>query len=585
MSLFRVAKKFGAILSKNQKVKIIVLVVLMILGGFLEMCSVSLVIPFMNMVMSPDEMMEKWYVRLVRGVFGIETSRTFLVFAAIILAIIYILKNIYLVFEYNIQFRFVYGNMFDMQRRLLDNYIYRPYEYFLKVSSGEIIRIINNDTPNTFYMLSVLLNIFSELVVSVIIVGTVFVIAPGATVGIAAVLFLMVLVISSFIKKIMHKAGQDNQRASAGMNKWLLQSIQGIKETKVMGKEAFFQSHYDTYGRIYVNTMRKNAIFGMLPRFFVEGVSMGAMFIVVAVMIYQGQELGTLIPTLTAIAMAAIRLLPSVNRVSTGLSTVAYTEPMLDKLIENLNEMVEHSKEDVMLDAGGMESESMIVGMHDMIDYSGISYTYPDSDDPVLINADMEIHWGESIGIVGESGAGKTTAVDILLGLLRPQKGEILVDGVGITSDMGGWHSVIGYIPQAIFMLDDSIRANVAFGEEREAIDDKKVWNALREASLAEFVRKLPEELDTEIGERGVRLSGGQRQRIGIARALYHNPSVLIFDEATSALDNETEAAIMESIHSMHGQRTMIIIAHRLTTIEDCDHIYRVAEGKITLER
>lgn len=582
MSLIRVAGKFRSILSRKQKFRIIALVVMMIGGGFLEMCSVSLVIPFMNAIMSPDETMNKWYVRLVCNIFGIESVRTFLILAAIVLAMVYMLKNVYLVYEYNIQFRFVYRNMFDMQRRLLDNYIHRHYEYFLGVSSGEIIRIINTDTPNVFHMLTVLLNIFSELVVAMVLIATVFVIAPFATAGMAIVLFFMVIIVSAFIRKIMHKAGIENQRASAGMNKWLLQSIQGIKEIKVMGKEGFFQDNYDKYGRSYVQTLRRNGIFGMIPRFFIEGISMGTMFLIVALMLYRGQSLETLIPMLTAIAMAAIRLLPSVSRVSTGLSTVAYSEPMLDKLIENLNEMVETSSVTGKLVS---ENNKKIPKVKSDITYKFISYAYPDSSGYVLDKAQMVIHKGESIGIVGESGAGKTTAVDILLGLLRPQSGEILVDGINIVTDLEGWHSQIGYIPQMIFMLDDSIRENVAFGVESCQVDDKRVWEALREASLEDFVKQLPDKLDTQIGERGVRLSGGQRQRIGIARALYNNPEVLVFDEATSALDNETESAIMDSIHRMHGQRTMIIIAHRLTTIEACDHIYRVSEGKFVLER
>ncbi|MCX4315549.1 MAG: ATP-binding cassette domain-containing protein, partial [Lachnospiraceae bacterium] len=219
------------------------------------------------------------------------------------------------------------------------------------------------------------------------------------------------------------------------------------------------------------------------------------------------------------------------------------------------------------------------------ITLQNISYSYPNSEQHVLEHAQMSVPVGKSVGIVGTSGAGKTTAVDIMLGLLNPQEGQVLADGVDVMSVYTEWLSHIGYIPQTIFMLDDTIRANVAFGLAREEQTDEQVWYALQEAQLAEFVRSLPEGLDTQIGERGVRLSGGQRQRIGIARALYTNPELLIFDEATSALDNETEAAIMESINSLHGRKTMVIIAHRLQTIEGCDMVYRVKDGRIERER
>ena len=281
--------------------------------------------------------------------------------------------------------------------------------------------------------------------------------------------------------------------------------------------------------------------------------------------------------------MAAVRLLPAASRISGCLSQVAYGEPAVDKLIENLKDAEEFDRS--LITHPDEEKERSIRVLTDSIRMKGIRYRYPSGSEDVLHDADIEIPKGTSVGIVGASGAGKTTAVDILLGLLQPQNGQVLVDGTEIHMDMHGWYAQIGYIPQTIFMLDGSIRDNVAFGLGQEEIDDEQVWMALREASLEDYVRSLPEGLDTQIGERGVRVSGGQRQRIGIARALYTDPAILVFDEATSALDNETEAAIMDSIDHLHGTKTMIIIAHRLSTIENCDVIYRVEAGKLEKER
>ena len=446
-------------------------------------------------------------------------------------------------------------------------------------------------------------------------------IAPTITLCIAVLLIALMLLINYVLKPILHQAGVNNQKSAAAMNSWLMQSIQGIKELKVQRKEEYFQENYDRAGTIYVSSLRKNYVLSAVPRFMLEAISMGAFFIIVALMIYKGADLNTVVPMLSAVAMAAVRLLPSVNRISGALASISYTEPMLDKLIENLKAI--SGSEEISLAAGDLkaktearteEAEGSAISdgnanrpadtgaggtaetgadsvgtafprLSRAITVEDVVYHYPKSDKNVLEHANLTITPGESVGIVGQSGAGKTTLVDIILGLLRPASGRVAIDGVDIRTDNQAWLAQIGYIPQMIFMLDGTIRDNVAFGEDAEDIDDADVWAALREASMEDFVKSLPDGLDTQLGERGVRISGGQRQRIGIARALYTNPSVLIFDEATSALDNETEAAIMDSINHLHGTKTMIIIAHRLTTIAGCDHVYRVEGGKIRRER
>lgn len=584
MQVIRVMRKFGKILSKHQKLRVGELVILMIIGGVLETFSVSLILPFMNLVMSPDEMMHDELTQWVCGLLGIDSSRSFLVLIAIVLACMFLLKNIFLLFEYSMQYRFVYGNMFMMQERLLSNLIMRPFEYFLNVESGEIVRIINTDTPNTFILLTTLLQLFTELVVSGMMILTVFIIAPMITLVMAIVMILMVLGINVILKPILKKSGELTQESSSGMNKWLLQSIQGIKELKVMGKESYFSGKFNYFGKKYVAALRKFYVFSAVPRFFIEAIGMCTMFVIVAVLISVGMDLEAIVPILTAVAMAAMRLFPSVNRVTQCLGTVSYNEPMLDKLIENLQDISGDGPVslDMSLEMGSIGSSGRIRTFEKEIRLSEVSYRYPESEEFVLSGTGMTVTKGQSVGIVGPSGAGKTTAVDVLLGFLAPEEGQVLMDGVDILEDLPGFLNQVGYIPQSIFMLDDTIRANVAFGDE--SVLDEEVWRALKDASLDEFVRGLPEGLDTEIGERGMRLSGGQKQRIGIARALYRDPSILVFDEATSALDNETEKSIMESIDHLKGVKTMIIIAHRLTTIENCDVVYRVENGKITKE-
>lgn len=585
MQIVRIIKKFGLILTERQKIRIFQLMVLMVIGGMLEMCSVSLILPFMNIVLEPEETMENKYVKIICDILNIQSPRTFLVLTAIILAIVYLLKNIYLILEYNVQYRFVYGNMFRTQRRVLSSFIHKPYEFFLHISSGEIMRIINNDTASAFGLLSTLLQVFTELVVSGMLIAAVFVITPELTVIIAAVLVLLVFFISKCLKPILRRAGEETQASSAGMNKWLLQSIQGIKEIKVMAKESFFGNNYNLYGNRYVSAARKSNLLSMLPRFLIEAISMCMMFMLVAFLIYKGEPLESIVPMLSAVALAAMRLLPSVNRVSSGLAAISYNEPMLDKLIENLKDISGGNDISLSMDFSDTTDVStrVIKELKREICLADITYRYPDTEALVLNDTGFIIEKGQSVGIVGSSGSGKTTAVDILLGLLNPKSGKVLFDGISITEDMPGFLHQVGYIPQSIFLLDDSIGANVAFGEDH--ISDDKVWRALKDASMYDFVKSLPKGIHTQIGERGMRLSGGQRQRIGIARALYHNPGILVFDEATSALDNETEKSIMESIDHLKGHKTLVIIAHRLTTIENCDIVYRVENGKIQRER
>lgn len=593
MSIARVIKKFKRIMTQHQRRRIFQLAILMLIGGILETLSVSSIYPFMNMIMSPDEAMKKWYVIKICDVLHIDSYRGILVLLAVVIAALYIFKNIYLLFEYNIQYKFVYGNMFVMQKRILNVLIHRPYEYYLSINSGEIVRIVGKDTTDAFSILTTLLNLFTELVVSIMLIATMAISAPLITVCIGVVLIVLLLLIVKVLRPILARAGKQTQRSGAGMNKWLLQSIQGIKEIKVSSKEEFFEDRYDKHGLQYVSSQRKSMIFRVIPKFFLEAVCMGTLFIVVALMLYNGMDFETIVPMVSIVALAAIRILPSINRISGAITTIAYNEPMLDKMIENVTSMEEemsgtkHRERDEGSNSGS-NAETVsedFPRMKKNISLSAIKYGYPNSDRLVLNGADMVVARGEAVGLIGTTGAGKTTSVDIILGLLRPQGGSVEVDGVDIRTDLQAWLSQIGYIPQSIFMLDGSIRENVAFGVAPNEVSDERVWHSLEEAALADFVRTLPDGLDTEIGEGGIRLSGGQRQRIGIARALYPNPSVLIFDEATSALDNETEAAIMESIDSLQGSKTMIIIAHRLTTIERCDKIYRVEGGKIVRER
>jgi len=582
MSVIRIIKKFTSVLSKHQKKGIVQLIIIMILGGLLEMFSVSIILPFMECMMNPKKLMNNKFVSNFCSALNISSSNTLLLIISIGLAVIYLVKNLYLIFQYDLQYRFVYSNMFEMQSRLLEKYLNRPYEYFLNINSAEIIRIITNDTVYAFNTLISLLQLFAEITVSGMLIITLFIITPQITIFMAILFILLLLMVNSIIKPILRKAGRNQQTAGTGMNKWLLQSLQGIKDIKITETEDYFKKNFDKSGYAYAQALRKNQTFSFVPRFVIEGVSFGALFIYIAILIGNGTDLQMVIPTLSAVAMAAIRLLPSINRISTSFAQAEYNETMVDKMIENMRAFNDKDCDDNFKDK---EKMIEVPALSREISFNGIYYKYPGTSKDILSDVDITFEKNTSVGIVGSSGSGKSTAVDVLLGLLNPRRGNVTVDGIDIKNNMKEWHAQIGYIPQSISMLDDTIKANIAFGVDEKNVNEDRIWKVLRDASLEDFVRKLPEGLDTKIGERGVRISGGQRQRIGIARALYRNPEILIFDEATSALDKKTESEIMDSIYGLNKDKTIIIIAHRISTLDRCDCIYKVENGKFIKER
>lgn len=571
--MIRVFKKFYKLLNRHQRNRVVVLFFMMLMGAGFEVLGVSMMLPLVTAVMNPDIVTENKFCAWVCGLFGIADHLNFVILCIMALVIIFIIKAVYLTFEYSIQCRFVYNNRFLTQTRLLSAYLNRPYEYFLLAQSGEIVRIVQEDARNAFEMLTVILGFATEAVVAVAVVITIFVINPFMTVFVALSLLLAMLLVSKGVRPLLRREGETYQKTYAAANKWLLQSISGIKEVKVTQTEHYFLDNFVKYGRKMVNAARWNSTLQNVPRNLIEMVSVCSMMAVLGIMIAAGYDMDSLIPSLSAFVMAAVKLLPSANRMLNSVTQMTFFESALDSMLDNVVVLSENTS--------SVYGETEPLSLYKEIRFCGISYTYPGGERRIFDKADLIIPVGSSIGIVGASGAGKTTAVDILLGLLKPQEGQILVDGVDVSAYMPSWLAHIGYIPQMIFMLDDTIRENIMFGHTEDSYTDEMVWEALEEAQLADFVHTLPEGLDTTIGERGIRLSGGQRQRIGIARALFTNPDVLVFDEATSALDNDTEEAIMESINALHGKKTMVIIAHRLSTIEGCDAVYRAENGKL----
>lgn len=581
--MLAVIKKINRLLDKAQKKQMTFLFFMMLISAFLEVLGVSMMLPLVTVIMDPDIIQTNELAKRACEVLGIATHTQFMLSCIVILTMVFIGKNLFIMARHYVQASFVSRSRLHMQHRMLHSFLMRPYEYYLYAETAEILRVIGSDVPQTYYLLTSVLNLAADTIVSAALIATVFVIEPSLTLTVAAVLGVTGLVIVSLIKPKLQKEGEAYRVHVAAADKWTIQAITGIKEVKTAHKEAFFEEKYFRHGKRMEQAQLVNGVLTPTPTLLIESTSICSILGVLGALIWSGKDVETMIPTITAFAVAAIKLMPSVSRIIGSVNSIAYQEPALTRVLENYKTIsAEHCEVDVSVKKTHEEPELTVM---DKIEMKNLTYAYPNTEKAVLNRVNMEIPVGTSVGIIGPSGAGKTTVVDILLGLLNPQEGEILADGWNVKENYAQWLSCLSYIPQMIFMLDDTIRANVAFGVQVEDQDEEQIWKVLEEAQLAEFVRSLPKGLDTMIGERGVRLSGGQRQRIGIARALYTNPQLLIFDEATSALDNETETAVMESINSLRGRKTMIIIAHRLQTIAGCDLVYRVKDGQIYQEK
>ena len=575
------------LLDRKQKQKMILLVFLMLIGAVLETLGVSMILPVMNVVIEKNAVQNHRYLQVICDIFriGYEDTRSLMILVMTGLIVIFAVKNIFLFFQQKVQLKFVYTNQFATSRRMMINFMERPYEYYLNADTSVIQRSITSDVNNMYGLILSLLQLVSEGIVFVCLVAVSLVTDVVMSITVAVLLVAALLIIKCVLKPIMRKAGEENQDYYSGLYKWIDQSVMGIKEIKIANKENYFINEYAKCGAGYVNAVQRYNLYNATPRLLIETVAIAGMILYVMISLLQGANVEEIMPQIGLLAVAAMRLIPCANRINNHLTSISYFEPFFMGVSDNLQQEIRDENIDYDEASYQKKIEVEKLTIKEKIELKDIVYKYPNTEVLIFDHADMEIPIGKSVGIVGTSGAGKTTVVDILLGLLRLQSGEILADGVEVRDHYQSWLKNIGYIPQTIFMIDSTIRKNVAFGYADEDIDDEKVWRALKEAQLDEFVRGLPEGLDTGIGERGIRLSGGQRQRIGIARALFEDPEVLVLDEATSALDNETEAAIMDSINRLHGRKTLIIIAHRLQTIEKCDMVYRVENGKVDRER
>jgi len=568
-------KKFNYIFNRKQKVQSVLLCIGLFIGACFELAGVSLIAQLVSLISDPSTIHSTKWMQMLYDMTGAESDRDFFLYAVLVMIGVYLFKNIYLTVISYVQYTFVYNNQLRLSGRLVDCYLKKPYTYHLDKNSAEMIRSIMLDAERFFQMLLTMFSIFSEVLASVLICVYLLIVDWMITVSVVVIM----LVFSGAYLLIFHGKTKENGKISqyndGKMHQAINQALGAVKDIKILHREKYFVDAFTKRGARKYQAVRNNEVLGRVPAYLIETVCIGAILVVLVVKLYTGEDLSSMIPQLAAFAMAAFKLLPSVGKVDNYLNLIIFLKPSADLIYRDIKD-TEDTLGLILAD------KTVAPESAEEIKIDHVSYRYPNTDSNVLTDVSFTIPTGKSIGLIGPYGAGKSTIADVILGILTPTEGQVLYGGMNVHEHPIAWSKKLAYIPQAIYLADESIRCNIAFGINEELIEDEKVWQALKEAQLDEFVKTLPEGLDTMVGERGVRLSGGQRQRIGIARALYGDPEILVLDEATSALDSETESAVMEAIDRLQGRKTLILIAHRLSTIANCQIVYKVEAGKIT---
>ena len=567
--------KLGYIFDKRDKWKIGVLLAAVVIGSFLELLGVTIFMPYIEIISDPSTIQKTWYLKWIYDLFGFSSVKTFMVAMSAGIIAIYLVKNVYLIIEKSYIYRFSYNMQMKLSTELLNTYMKEPFTFYLNKNIATLQRSLQEDTSKFMQVIMYSLELVAELAVCFVIGVYLLFVSKSITI---IVMGLMVICVGSFLlftRKYSRKLGQDNQGYQGKIFQWMNQALGGIKEIKILEREEFFTDEYRKYYTKFARGLRIARTISIIPKYVVEAVAITGLLIAVIVKLIFGEaDMTYYVSQLAVFAVAAFRLMPSVGRINEHATNMLYALPSVDLVYHDMKEIedyIERKDNEVREDWNFQNG----------IEVKDVTYYYPNTDEPVISHASLSVPKGQTVAFIGASGAGKTTMVDIILGLLTPQEGAVMADRINVHEKPKTFHARVGYIPQVIYLSDDTIRNNIAFGVKESDIDEQAVRSAMDKAQLTEFVNSLPYKLDTIVGDRGVRLSGGQRQRIGIARALYHDPDILVLDEATSALDNDTEAAVMEAIEHLQGIKTMIIIAHRLTTIRNVDMIYEVGEGKV----
>ena len=570
--MFSYIQKFFSILSKSQVRASFYLIFLTVLGMLLETLGIGAILPVLSSLTQSPEVSDNFILDAIRDTFNVQSDKSLILLMLFGLFCVYLLKSLFLLFLTFYQAKYIFGIQEKLSYQFFKGYLSENYEFHLSRNSSDLIRNTLSEVTQFTGAISNTLSIFSESLVLLGITVLLLVVEPLATLIIITAMVLLGSIYLFFTKGKSERWGNERMYHDGKRIQHIQQGISGIKEVKISGREQNFLEIYSTHNSGSANNNRKQSIIVGLPRIFIEFAAITGIVLFIFIYTLGQKEIQQIVPLLGLFGLAAFRIMPSINRIVSSMQSVRFTLPILHSLHEELINIRENPLPS--------HDESDLFNLSSEIELKNISFSYRDSK-TILEGIDMIIPAGSCVGLIGESGAGKSTLLDLLLGLNKPSSGEILIDGKRLDENLRSWQKGIGYVPQDVFLTDDTLKRNIAFGLEEEDIDNEKIASAIKLAKLDTFVEGLPEKENTTVGERGVRISGGQKQRIGIARALYENPSVLVLDEATSSLDSSTEIEVMSSIRELIGTKTIIIVAHRISTMADSDFLYKIEKGKI----
>lgn len=566
-------KTIFSLIGKERKRQALLLLPVMLFGSLLEMLGISMIVSVCSLLVNDQWMLRGRLAVWLRGLLPFKSENGLMIGVLLALIALYVFKLLYLTWENYIVARFARLSRSEVSNRLFRRFVYAPYTFFIRHSTAELQNLLGRDIAQLGTGLSACMDLLLEGLVALGMCLFLLLVDPVMTAFVAAGAFLFLLLTRLLLGRAARRASERQRRANRARGKWLHMVVAGIKDIRIGRHEAFFSARFAEAEAEFVHTECLKQFWTKLPALCIETIMVLSVLLYMLFLIFSGQELTRFFPSLSAFAVASIRLLPTCRRINSSLTQLSYVRASVEaiRLAFEETEPVEPPKARMGKEAAFTEGISV----------RGVSYAYEGGVGTVLANVSLDVPAGTSVGIVGPSGMGKTTLLDLLLGLLTPQEGEILIDGVPIGECLESYLQKVAYVPQTTFLMDDSIRCNVALGADPGAVDDGEVWAALEKAALAEMVRALPEGLDTQIGEGGIRLSGGERQRLSLARAMYRQAGVIVFDEATSALDQETETEVLDSINALKGEKTVLIVSHRPTAIANCDRVYRVENGRV----
>lgn len=563
--------KIGALLSRKERRAGWMLLGLTVIGMLLETLGVGLVVPAVALLVRRDLGGSYPQLRPALVAIGSPTQVQLVIFGMITLIVVYLIKSAVLALLAWRQLSFALDVKVHLSQRLLTLYLQQPYTFHLQRNSSQLMRNVGSEVGMVSGAIQHLMSLTTEGLVLLAITSLLVLVEPVGALVVVLVVGSVGWIFQRATRARIASWGKLRQYHSGLAVQHLIQGLAGAKDVKLLGREQDFISKYDFHNIEGTRVVQLQAALSQYPRLGLELLAVVGMAMLVFIMLAQGQSPEDVVPTLGLFAVATFRIMPAANRILVAVQTLGFS-------VTAINTVAEEFK----LPASDLPRRSGRPPVFaENITLRDVHYTYPEASSPALNGISISVRKGESVGFIGPSGSGKSTLVDVLLGLLTPAAGEVMLDGVNILDDMRGWQDQIGYVPQFIYLTDDTIRRNVAFGIANENIDGEAVLRAIRAAQLEEFIATLPQGVDTVVGERGVRLSGGQRQRIGMARALYHNPAVLVLDEATSALDSATERELMEAVIALQASKTVLIVAHRLSTVAHCDRLFRIEEGAV----